>query len=209
MRAVVFTCDSHLWLMPIFLHFYKKNWPDNPYQVDFVTETKKIKGINIFCTGKIPWADGAIKYLESLEEQTFLLLLGDYILENVIDTNRIKVAESLCSNDIGCVRLYAHDRESHFLVNSNIEDFKEYPLDKPYSVSLQPSIWQKEFLLEILQKGENIWQTEVDGSKRICESKKKVIWSDVPILSHCNPPFGYMKRGKIRKSSEQWVKENW
>ena len=80
---------------------------------------------------------------------------------------------------------------------------------KPYSVSLQPSIWQKEFLLEILQKGENIWQTEIEGSKRIWESNKRIIWADIPILSYCNPPFGYTKRGRIRKPAKQWVEENW
>ena len=209
MRVVVFTCDRYSWLVPTFLHFYKKKWPDNPYQTDFVTETKKIDGVTTFCTGKIPWADGAIKYLESCNEESFLLFLEDYIITKLINTNMIKKAEKLCVGDIGCVRLNPHDRFSQFLVDANIDGFKEYPLDKPYSVSLQPSVWQKEFLLEILQKDENIWQTEIEGSKRIWESNKRIIWADIPILTHCNPPFGYLKRGKIRKPAEQWVKENW
>jgi len=209
MKVVVFTCDKYSWLIPTFLHFYKKMWPDNPYQTDFVTETKEIGGVSTFYTGGIPWPDGAIKYFESIDEEIFLLLLEDYIIKETVNTNRVKIAENLCSDDIGCVRLNPHDNFSHLLVDTNIDGFKEYPLDKPYSVSLQPSIWQKEFLLEILQRGENIWQTEIEGSRRIWESNKRIIWADIPILSHCNPPFGYIKRGRIRKPAKQWVKENW
>jgi len=214
MRIVVFTCDSHSWLIPTFLHFYKKNWPDNPYQTDFVTETKKIGGISTFLTGKIPWADGVIKYLKSHDENLLLLLLEDYILSKTIDTNRIKQAEDLCSGDIGCVRLYDKGIKDfnilrNFLIDIGIEGFKEYPPYNPYTISLMPTIWQKGFLLEFLREGENPWQTELDGSARVQKPSKRTIWADIPIISYRDPPFGYIKRGRIRKSTEQWAKENW
>lgn len=208
MKIVVISCDKYLWLIPTFLHFYKKKWPDNPYQTDFITETKEIGNVPTFYTGKIPWPAGIIKYLESCEEETFLLLLEDYIIKETVDTSRVKIAENLCGGDIGCVRLSPHDRFSHFLVDANIEEFKEYPLDKPYSISLQPAIWQKEFLFEFLRKGENIWQIEIEGSLRIQKSKKKVLWADSPIITL--PRIGgYMKKGKVCETVEQWVKENW
>jgi len=209
MKVVVFTCDKNSWLIPTFLHFYKKMWLDNPYQTDFVTETKEIGDVPTFYAGEIPWPDGAIKYFESIDEEIFLLLLGDYIIKETVNTDMVKRAESLCVDNVGCVRLNPYDNFSHFLVDTNIDGFKEYPLDKPYSVSLQPAIWQKEFLFEFLRKGEDVWQTEIEGSRRIWESDKRIIWTDIPILSHCNPPFGYMKRGRIIKSAKQWVEENW
>ncbi len=208
MKVVVPSCDGHSWLIPTFLHFYKKNWSDNPYQTEFVTETKEIEGHATFCTGKIPWTDGIIKYLKSFNEETFLLLLADFILEETVSTDMVKRAESLCVDNIGCVRLIVHDRSCRFLVDTGIRGFKRYPLDKPFSVSLQASIWQKEFLLEILRKGENPWQTEIEGSKRIQQSRKKVIWTDAPILSY-HYPHGYLAKGEIVRPVEQWVKENW
>ena len=207
MRIVVFTCDSYSWLIQIFLHFYKKMWPDNPYQTDFVTETKEIAGQTPFYTGKIPWADGAIKYFESCSEETFLLFLEDYIITKSINTNLIKKAEKLCAGDIGCVRLSPYDSWSQFLFDANIEGFKEYPLNQAYSVSLQTAIWQKEFLLEFLRKGENMWRVEYAGSKRIHTSKKRVIWVDVPIINY--QLGGFMRKGKIVKSVKEWVEKNW
>lgn len=208
MKVIVITCDKYSWLIPTFLHFYEKNWPDNPYQIEFVTETKEVEGMTTFCAGKLQWADRIIKYLKTYNEETFLLLVEDYILKEKVDTNRIKKAENLCGGDIGCVRLNPHDGLSRFLVSTKIEGFKEYPLDKPYSISLQPSIWQKEFFLKFLRKGETVWQTEIKGSKRIHVSKKKVIWTDIPIITQCRP-CGYIQKGKIIKSVERWVKENW
>ena len=214
MRVVVFTCDNYSWLIPTFLHFYRKNWPDNPYQTDFVTETEEIGDVPTFYTGKIPWADGAIKYLESLKEETFLLLLEDYMISQTIDTNRIKAAEELCRGDIGCVRLCPYHTKKKILkliidslIDSEIDGFKEHPLDKPHSISLQSSIWQKEFLLEFLQKGENIWQVENEGSIRIQKSKKRIIWADIPIIDY--RLGGYMKKGRVVKFVEKWTKENW
>lgn len=207
MKIIVISCDKYLWLIPTFLHFYKKKWPDNPYQTDFISEVEAIEGQTTFCPGKLPWATRLIKYLDSDNERKFLIFCEDYILKKKVNSHDIKRAEDLCVDDIGCVRLNAHDRESHFLIDSMIKGFKQYPLDKPYSVSLQTSIWQKEFLLEFLREGENIWQTEIDGSKRICESRKKVIWSDVPILIY--HACGYMQKGKIVKPVARWVEENW
>ena len=62
MRVVIFSCDPYLCLIQIFLHFYEKNWPDNPYKTEFVTETRKIEGVSAFYAGKVPWANRAIKY---------------------------------------------------------------------------------------------------------------------------------------------------
>lgn len=207
MKVVVFSCDTYSWLIPIFSHFYEKNWPNNPYQTVVVTETEKTKEMITFCAGKLEWADRMIKYLNSCTDETFLLLSIDHIIEKKVDTNRIKMAESLCRNNIGCVRLQAHDKWSCFLFDANIKGFKEYPLNKCYSISLQAAIWQKKFLFEFLKKGETAWQTESQGSRRICNSKYKVIWTDTEILSY--KPCGYMNRGRVIEDVAKWVKENW
>lgn len=209
MRIAIYTCDNYLWIAPIFLHFYRKFWPENFYQTDFLTEKQIVQGESTFRTGDISWTNRMINYLNSFEDKLFILLLIDYIIDKKVDVDGIKRAESLCKDDIGCVRLCAHDELSRFLVDSGIKGFKEYPSDKPYSLSWQPSIWQKEYFLETIQEGDSIWRAETRGSKIIQNSKKKTIWSDNFILSHINPPAGLMQKGKIIESVERWIKENW
>lgn len=207
MKIIVPTCDKYLWIVPTSFHFYKKNWPDNPYQIEYITETIEVKGAHTFCAGRLPWAGRMIKYLESSEEDVFLLLLDDIIITERVNTDIVKQAEALCTGDIGCVWLHSHNKFSKFLIDTGIRGFKEYPLDKPYSISTQASIWQKEFFLEALRYEESIWDTEIKGSKRIHTSKKKVMWIDTHAICHVNG--GYIKKGKIVNSVEQWVKENW
>ena len=207
MKVIIPTCDKYLWIAPTFLHFYKKNWPDNPYQTEYVTEIIKVEGVPTFCVGKLPWADRIMKYLAFYKEEKFLLILDDCVLTSKVDTVKIKEAEKLCTGSIGCVRLSANSTRRHFLFDVGIPGFKEYPLDKPYLISTQAAFWQKDFFLDCLKKGESIWQTETEGSKRICKSKKRVISSDVPIISHHHG--GYIRKGKIVKSVSEWIKENW
>jgi hypothetical protein len=41
-----------------------------------------------------------------------------------------------------------------------------------YLVSHQPSIWKKSFLLDCLKPGENPWQNEYEGTKRLQKDPK-------------------------------------
>lgn len=216
MKIVIFSCDSYSWIVPIFLHFYRKHWPDNPYETWVVTETEA-SGFGagdryaldypVFYGGKIPWSDRAAKYLNSINDENFLLFLEEYILNKKINNDEIKRADNLCVDDIGCVRLHLYNSWSSFLFDINIEGFKEYPIEQRYSVSHQASIWQRQLFIDALKQGETNWQMETEGSKRFSRFKKRIIWKDTPALSY--HPCGYMRRRKVVKSEEQWVKENW
>ena len=207
MKVIVFSCDKYSSVVPIFLHFYKKNWPDNPYQTVLVTETIKTDGIETFCAGEIPWSDRAAKYLKSIDDEKFIFFLEEYILNKRVNNDEIKRAIDLCAGDIGCVRLHSYNSWSSFLFDANIEGFKEYPINQRYSVSHQVSIWQRQLFLDILKQGETNWKCETEGSKRIHKFGKRVIWNDAPIINY--HPCGYMRRRKVVKSEEQWVKDNW
>ncbi len=216
MKVVIFSCDSYSWIVPTFLHFYKKNWPDNPYETVVVTETEASGfgagdpyaiDYGVFYAGKIPWSDRAAKYLNSIDDETFLLFLEEYILNERVNTDEIKRADNLCVDDIGCVRLHAYNSWSSFLFDSKIKGYKEYPIEQRYSVSHQSSIWQRRLFLDILKRGESNWQMETEGSKRFHKFGKRIIWKDTPIINY--HPCGYMRRRKVVKSEEQWVRENW
>ncbi len=207
MKVVISTCDSYAWLAPIFLHFYRKNWPDNPYETVYLTETREIDGVSTFCAGKIEWSDRTAKYLEASGDESFLLFFDDYIIEKLVNTGIVERAEKLCVDDIGCLRLQRHDHESRHLAKSAVTGYKEYPHDKPYSVSLQIAVWQREFFFEFLRKGETVWDTEIKGSKRILGSSKRVLWTDTPAFIYNS--HGYMQKGVIDASVERWAKENW
>lgn len=212
MKVVIPTCDEYSQIIPTFWHFYKKNWKDNPYKTEFVTETKEFNfGDFVFYGGKISWAERMIKYLKQLDEDKLLLILDDYILKSNIDSHKVKIAESLCKDDIGCVKLAINDEGASWnglMVDTEVEGFEEYPdralLGGLHSISFQVAIWQKSALLDILQPGESIWESEVKGSMRF---RKRVLRPNVPIIDYS--PCGYMKKGSPVEAVAKWVDENW
>ena len=107
---------------------------------------------------------------------------------------------------MGCVRLNAPDKYySRHAVESGIKFYKEYPLDKPYSMSMQVAIWQKRYLLEVLQKKEDAWQTELIGSKRVANMKGRwrILWAKSAVIDYQGG--GIMRKGQPALPVVKWA----
>lgn len=206
MKIIVITCDKYAWIIPIFLHFFRKYWPDNPYEIEIITNENHIDG-NVFYghSGESRWGKRVIDYLKQSKEDKFLMFLDDYLLSEIVNTEKIQRAEETCKDNIGSVNLHAPPRyfEDH-TINSNIKGFREYPVDGNYSFSDGPVIYQKQYLLDIL-RDEDVWKSEVKGSKRLAEMKGKwrVLWAESRLVIY--PWGGLMRRGKFRFDPAKWA----
>ena len=199
MKVVILTCNSYAWLVPVFLHFYRKYWPDNPYQTEIITESDHVDG-NVFYTRGVSWSSGLINYLKQSKEDKFLLIDEDCLLDKTVNTGRVKLAERLCEGNIGCVKLNAPEKYyNRHAFESGVKFYKEYPLDKPYSMSMQTAIWQKRYLLDILRDKENAWQAEIEGSYRLKELKGKwrILWAKSAIIDY--------QAGGIMRKGQPWL----
>ena len=207
MKIVVLTCDKHGWLVPVFLHFLKKNWRDNPYKIEIVTETDPVDG-TVFYSKEKSWSGRLINYLVQCRRDKILLTLEDYFIKSRVDSKRIRIAEDLCRDDVGCVRLNNIPNKyfQRHTTSSDIEGFREYPPDKRYSMVMQMAIFQKQFLLDVLRSGESVWQTEGKGSERLgkLKSKWRILWPETNIVDYMSDG-GLIKKGKIRLSAVQWA----
>lgn len=205
MKVTILACNKYTWLVPIALHFYRKYWPDNPYQTEIVTETGHVEG-TVYYINDASWASRLLNYLKQSEESKFLLIMEEHFIEKPVDTQRVRIAENLCTGNVGCVRLNAPDKWfKSYAIKTDIKGFREYPLDKRYSVSMQTAIWQKRYLFDVLRDGEDIWQTEVDGSERLKKLKGKwrILWTENPIVDYT--AGGLMSQGRLRLEVVKWA----
>ncbi len=125
MKVVVSTCDEYRWIIPVFMYFYRKYWPDNPYETIVITESRRIKE-RAFYTRGAPWSRGIKDYLRESGEIKVLLILEDLLLMSRVDTQRVKVAEKLCEYKTGTVRMN-NAPHGYFVKHSrpsNIDGFK-------------------------------------------------------------------------------------
>ena len=192
MRIAILTCDKYNWLIPYCWHFFKKNFPDNPYPVDILTETEKIYfGDTVFYGGKVPWSTLLRNYLNSIEDDRVLIILDDYMI-NGVNFERLKVAESICRDDIGCINLYPH-KEEWMLPGEIGNGFREYSFENTWTVGVQITIWQKTYLLDVYPPGLDPWRAEHVGYANMKKIGKKVLFSRDWIFNYI--PGGCMKKG--------------
>ena len=205
MKVVILVCNKYAWLAPVTLYFCEKHWSGNPYTTIIVNEAAYLSGRNFDPEGA-SWSTWVINYLKHCTEDKLLLIMEDFIIKDRIDTERVKLAANLCVGDVGCVRLSAPDKWfRRHAKRTNIEGFREYPLNQKYSASLQIAIWQKACLLDILQKDESAWQTEHNGSRRFKElvGKWRILWAKPTIIDY--HPGGIMEKGELRLETVQQV----
>jgi len=209
MKIVLLTCDEYRWLVPVFSYFLKKYWPDNPYEVEIVTESEHIDGDAVYYAGKSSWSSMLIKYLKQSKEDKILLIVEDYLFKSTVNTARVKTAEKFCEGNVGCVRLGNCPHKyfkKHTVRYSHAKGFREYSLEHRFSTVIHIAFFQRQFLLDILKKGENVWQAENNGAKRLrkMESKWRVLWPEANIIDYLHVG-GLIRKGKLRPQALKWV----
>lgn len=207
MKVIVATCDEYRWIIPVFMYFYRKYWPDNPYRTNIVTEKEHIDG-RVFYTGGVAWSDGILNYLERNKEDKFLLILEDLLIRSPMDDRMVRKAEQICEGDIGTVRLN-NAPYKYFIQHAHrntIKGFMDYPLSGRFVMGLQPAIFQKRYLLDALSRNEDAWQIEQRGAKRLRElgGKWRSLWPINNIVDV--QPVGLMKKGKFKPTVLRWAK---
>jgi hypothetical protein len=101
------------------------------------------------------WASFLSGYLSSIPDETIIFALDDYLISDYLDAAAFYNAEREIGGDVVCVKLCQSTPEEH----------AEYP------VTTQYTIWNREYLIELLGKVNNPWQFEIQGSKlfdKIC-----------------------------------------
>lgn len=208
MKLVIMTCDTHSWIVPIFKYFYKKYWPDSPYHIEIVTETKPVDG-TAFYAGDISWSSRLIAYLKQSSDDKFLITLEDYLIKSTVDTFRVKVAENLRIINLGYVRLsngpYKYFRK-HTAHSFPINSFRQYPVSQRFSMVAHMGFYKKQFLLDVLEDGEDIWQAENNGTSRLrrLDSKWEVYWPEVNVVDYAQNG-GLIKKGLFRPEVLSWT----
>ncbi len=207
MKVVVSTCDGYRWIIPVFMYFWRKYYPNCPYEIIIITETKRVQEKAYYTKGG-SWSRGIKNFLKESNESRILLILEDLLLMQTVDTERVRVAEKLCEYKTGTVRLN-NAPHGYFIKHSkptSIDGFREYPLKQRFIMGLQPAVFQKNYLLDALGDRDNPWEAEQKGAKRLASlgDKWKSLWPEQNIFTI--QPVGLMKKGRLRPRVLRWAK---
>lgn len=174
MKIIVNTSNSYHHLIPIFCFLFNRNWDKNqqveiigydkptcelPPNFSFVSMGEQIGGATNFTTD--------LKKHFKKQDQYFIWLFEDSWIKSV-DFEKLEFLKSLTLiPNLGRINLsYAGRLQDHFKLED--DNFK-YPLIENtqtalYRLCTQPSIWNRDFLLQYMQTPMTPWQFETQKS---------------------------------------------
>jgi hypothetical protein len=151
-----------------FFAFFFKYWPDCPFPIYLITETKtfadkRVRMINLGTD--FGWANNMIKALDTIPEKSFIYFLEDVFIMEKVDTARIvRLLELMRKDNVSCLRLSPTPGPDATYGTS--KELGIIDQNAPYRVSTMTAIWDKAAFKRLLKPGENAWQMELDGTKR-------------------------------------------
>lgn len=126
----------------------------------------------ISLTKDMQFASNVLYAMRFVKEPFVLLCCEDHVMISPHSETDFEQAYEFVKNNssVGMLRLTCHSKVSF---ENNDNGFASRLNGKyKYYISLQPSIWRREYLVEALENGEDAWQTELSGSKRAKKSHR-------------------------------------
>ena len=179
MKIIVPTYSKTYWCLKPFSYLFNKYWGRDEVVLLYYPEIQfelpsNFKRYQVYYKDfpKERWADGVIKYLEEIDDETIIILLEDYWLTRKVNKDAIFILNSFMERDDKILRI---DLTADRLYAGGMRDIGyiewidliEAP-HSPYQMSLQAGIWNRKNLLNIIKKlpAENRsgWDVELSGN---------------------------------------------
>lgn len=166
---IVMSSDGYQKFWEPFIFLYKKNFPQGPKLTIFSnTIEKNIDDCQIVPLGDLAWSTRLKKALLKTQQETIIFMLEDFLIGSTVDVSKFNILiKSFKTDKYKYLKL-----KMNLLGTSGTDKTEKIKKNVDYQISLQPSIWDKRFLLEILpKKPSNAWETEQHFNSLIHDKK--------------------------------------
>lgn len=191
-------------------YYFNKYWSNCPFDVFLGANGKDKKE---YCPkswgyinyGKdISWSKSLNEYIRAINSKYVLLYVDDLILLEDVDNNMLnEILGFIKKNDIKLFRLYPNPAPN---IKVNTKFGKIDVLNEvPYITSWNNVIWEKEFLLKLLEYDFNPWEFETKAGKT-AESKNyydKLYSVYTPIIKSTM----FVEKGKFYPFIKEWAEK--
>lgn len=164
------TNNNHLWLIPGFVYLWNKYCDKQVTIVGYDKKPHLSLNFNFISLGnQLPaskWSDGLLKMLDIIGHKHFILMLEDFWLFQQTDIAKINKMGNLMNDDILRIDISGNRQSYKSAVEIKPGVYETFE-GTPYQMSFQAAIWNKDNLKKVLKKGENPWQSEINGSNRV------------------------------------------
>ena len=137
------------------------------------------------------WSNGVIDFLNSIDDEYFILLHEDFYLTELVDLETInklyKLAVEEKADRVSLMGNHSPER------TEKVSWYNVYKPNQPYQVSFEASVQRRGFLLDHLRPNENPWDSERHPIKRGVNGK--ILTSDKPCIFYGDK----LRQGKLQE----------
>jgi|TARA_R110000824_G_scaffold178013_2_gene357563 hypothetical protein len=186
MKVLVTTSNQYAFLLEPYSHLFNKHWPGQ--EIVFLGfDPDSAPDLPSNCTfhslGKqedfgLVWTDPLIPFIESLEDEYFIVTVEDMMLMNYVNLERMALLEEEIKHG------HADKAVLDTHLNGNAEPYKEGLVclnqTATYRTTLHPSIWRKKYFQRYLKPGFSAWDFELSNIAESMKDGATIISSDHP-----------------------------
>lgn len=189
-RIFVTTSDKYLPALRPFYYLLNKYWVPRPEVVVIGFSQPAFKLPDNFTFRSMGrqtdypvnrWSNALQEFLQSVDDEAFILMLEDYWITRAVDTRSIKILYDymlqfryVIKMDLCGDRLYAHGADLGYGTVAHLDLIKSMP-GSPYHMSLMAGIWSREHMLRVLVANESPWDLEIVGTDRLSHIQDVIV----------------------------------
>ncbi len=166
MKILVTTSDKYSFLLEPYCELFNKYWPNQEIIFLGFDENKappipdncKFHSLGVQKNFGRYWTDPLIPYINSLEDEHFIVTVEDMMLMNHVDVGKLEMLErEIISGEADkalldiCLNEYAEPHKNGIL---------KLRADAPFRTTLHPCIWKKNYFQRYLKPNYTAWQFE-------------------------------------------------
>jgi len=204
--VVIISCDKNEDLFKPFFKLYNKYFKNN-FETYIITETIDCKYANtIKEVGS--WTTRVRKALKKIPTKKVIILLDDFFIRQQVDIDRLNYAINSINENIACFNFEktydTKDTESQF------KGFLKRQNKSMYLCSCQPSVWNKDILIEYLQKDitPHEWELQILDTKYDHYINSQDFIIDIGYSDKNRTHWGLVQRKWTKDVEELFKKEN-
>ena len=184
---IVPTCNTHYTLVKPFSVFVNKYWPRQDVVVLCYDNVPKYmpRNFRVVSLGRqddfVGWADGVIRFVKTIKDDRFILMLEDYFLYEPVKVDIVARVDTYMGThpDIGKCDLT--DDRNIWRSDKPAPVFDEIFIPTKFlgafASSVQAAMWDKRFFLELAEPTDSIWTFERESNTRFQELQPDYKWS--------------------------------
>jgi hypothetical protein len=190
---IVMTSNNYLDLIDPFYRLFQKNWPKSlDYKIYFVGEDKKVDidfGHFFSFNNKLSWSKRLLDVLKQIDDDYIYFFMEDYFVSSEIKAPYLDSLNNFLNTlKPNYVRLI--NVPFKFSADLNLK-FLPFNRPHPYSINLQVSVWNKNFLVELIKNNDySPWQIEellnYKYSKNSDLANSKLYYTNLSIIKNIN-----------------------